>query len=189
MQSPRDRSTTLVRTELLPGLIAHECPTSGGVWIDVVLYWDWFREQEGFPKPSASFESPQPVAIDDDNDKPMVSPRTGRLMRKCRVGSGLGFRVDFDPSSGFWLDRGEYDSLREHNLHDELHLICSPEYQLALVRMQTSNAEQQRFERALGEESCQRIRSFASWYTGLRDQSVAMSYLMASIEDERDRNA
>ena len=189
MQSPRDRNTTLVRTELLPGLIAHACPTTGGVWIDVVLYWDWFRTQPGFPKPSASFESPEPITIDDDNDTPMFSPRSGRLMRKCRVGSGLGFRVDFDPTSGFWLDKGEYESLRSHNLHDELHLICSPEYQLALVRMQTTNAEQSRFERALGTEPCERIRSFAAWFTELRDQPVAMAYLMACIEDEREFDA
>ncbi|MEZ6164021.1 MAG: hypothetical protein R3B67_06250 [Phycisphaerales bacterium] len=51
------------------------------------------------------------------------------------MGSGLGFHVDFDPTSGFWLDKGEYESLRSHNLHDELHLICSPEYRLAAVRM------------------------------------------------------
>tara|TARA_E500000318_G_scaffold5598_2_gene5831 strand:+ start:159590 stop:159919 length:330 start_codon:yes stop_codon:yes gene_type:complete len=108
-------------------------------------------------------------------------------MRKCRAGSGLGFRIDFEPSSGFWLDKGEFDSLRSHNLHDELHLICSPEYQLELVRLRSDRAEQSRFEQRLGEENCERIRSFANWFAQLNDESIAMTYLMACIEDERDR--
>jgi Zn-finger nucleic acid-binding protein len=185
MKSPRDQNATLVQTQILPGLDAHICPTSGGVWIDVIQYWDWFRTQPGFPKPLASFESPRPVDIDDDHNGPVLSPRTGRLMRKCRVGSGLGFRIDFEPQSGFWLDRGEYESLKEHNLHDELHLICSPEYQLALVRMQTSESEQSRFERKLGTENCDRISSFAKWFARLGDHPVAMAYLMSCIEHEQ----
>jgi Zn-finger nucleic acid-binding protein len=187
MQSPRDRQSTLVRTELADGLPAHVCPTSGGVWIDVALYWDWFRKQPGFPKPSPSFESLNPIEIEDDIDTPMISPSSGRIMRKCRVGSGLGFRIDFDPASGFWLDKGEYDSLLAHNLHDELHLICSPEYQLALVRLQSKQSEQDRFARALGEDACDRIAQFAGWFGGLRDRSIAMSYLMVCIEDRDER--
>lgn len=182
MKSPRDPNATLVRTELLPGLIAHTCPTSGGVWIDTIAYWDWFRAQPGFPQPSASFESPVPAEIEDDSDRPLISPRSGRLMRKCRAGSGLGFRIDFDSSSGFWLDRAEYDALRSHNLHDELHLICSPAYQRSLMHMETSRAEQKRFERTLGIEACERISAFADWISRERDHAVAMSYLMNRIE-------
>lgn len=108
------------------------------------------------------------------------------MMRKCRVGSGLGFRIDFEPQSGFWLDKGEYESLRAHNLHDELHLICSPEFQLELVRLRTTAAEQLRFEQKLGIETCERIRSFASWFSKLPDQQVAMSLLSSSVDDARE---
>lgn len=186
MRSPKDPTRSLVRTEIMPGLVGHACPTTGGIWIDLVQYWDWFRTQPGFPKPVASFESPVPIDIEDDHDGPMLSPRTGRMMRKCRAGSGLGFRIDFEPSSGFWLDKGEFESLRNHNLHDELHLICSPEYQLELVRLRSGQAEQSRFEKRLGVEHCERIRTFASWLVQLPDDSVAMAYLMACIERERD---
>lgn len=187
MKSPRDPQAELIPTELMPGLDGHTCPTTGGVWIDLVKYWEWFRAQPGFPKPIASFESPIPVDIEDDHEGTVLSPRTGRIMRKCRAGSGLGFRIDYEPSSGFWLDKGEFDSLRSHNLHDELHLICSPEYQLELVRLRSDQAEQSRFEQRLGEENCERIRSFANWFAQLNDESIAMTYLMACIEDERDR--
>jgi Zn-finger nucleic acid-binding protein len=189
MQSPRDTQTTLIRTEILPGLIAFSCPSSGGIWIDVVLYWDWFRTQPEYSDAKVSFESPQPASIESDTDTPLISPRTGRIMRKCKVGSGLGFRIDFEPSSGFWLDKGEYESLLEHNLHDQLHLICSPEYQLELIRMQTSESEQQRFERSLGKEVCEKIHSFAAWFAGSRDHQVAMTYLHACIEEDRDRRS
>lgn len=186
MQSPRDPSSSLTRTELLPGLIAYICQESGGIWIDVLVYWDWFRTQPDFPTPVASFESPRPIEIEDDSDAPLLSPRTGRIMRKCRVGSGLGFRIDFEPQSGFWLDQGEYESLRAHNLHDELHLICTPEFQLELVRLRTTDAEQRRFEQKLGIEHCERIKSFAAWFGRLPDQQVAMSLLSSSIDDARE---
>jgi len=189
MQSPRDPNATLVRTELLPGLIAHRCPTSGGIWIDTIAYWDWVKAQPGFPEPSVSFESPVPASIDDDSDQPLISPRSGRLMRKCKAGSGLGFRIDFDPSSGFWLDRDEYETLRSHSLHDELHLICSPAYQRELVRMQTTRAEQQRFEQRLGAEACERISAFADWITRSPNHAAAMTYLMNRIEHtQRDQD-
>lgn len=154
----------------------------------MVKYWDWFRTQPGFPTPAASFESPAPVEIEDDHDGPVLSPRTGRIMRKCRAGSGLGFRIDFEPSSGFWLDQGEYESLKDHNLHDELHLICSPEYQLELVRLRTEQAEESRFESKLGTGTCEQIRSFADWFAKIPDDSVAMSYLIACINEQRDAN-
>lgn len=184
MQSPRDPSVTLVRTELLEGLLAHRCPATGGVWIDTVAYWDWFRAQPDFPAPSASFESPAPAPIEDDSDRPLISPRSGRLMRKCRVGSGLGFRIDFDTSSGFWLDKGEYDALVAHNLHDEMHLICSPQYQLRLIRMRATESERRRFERALGVDACDRIAAFSAWMAKLRDQPAASAYLSVCLDEQ-----
>jgi len=186
MKSPRDSKAVLERTELVPGLVAHACPTSGGIWIDSISYWDWFRTQPGYPEPSASFESPKPFDIENDSDEQLISPRSGRLMRKCRVGSGLGFRIDYDASSGFWLDRDEYETLRSHNLHDELHLICSPSYQRSLMQMRTSSAEQDRFEKSLGVDACDRISTFAAWLSKQPRESVAMAYLQACMEQSRN---
>lgn len=187
MKSPRDPNATLVQTEIHPGLVAYICPSSGGCWIDGKHYWEWLLKQPGFPKLIPETQG-DPVSVEDDNDRPMISPESGHLMRKCRVGSGLDFRIDFDAvSRGFWLDHGEYQILESRNLHDELHLICSPEYQMKLVELDSAKAQAERFEQLLGRDGCERIEAFAAWMNAdeqQRDHSVIMAYLQSCLDQD-----
>lgn len=186
MKSPRDPCATLVQTEIHPGLIAHICPSSGGCWIDGKHYWQWLLKQPGFPKPIPETTG-EPSSVQDDTDRPLISPESGHLMRKCRVGSGLDFRIDFDATSrGFWLDKDEYQILESRNLHDELHLICSPEYQMKLVELDSDKAQSDRFERLLGRDACQRIQAFADLLSTSDDQSISMAYLHKCLEDHAE---
>ena len=48
--------------------------------------------------------------------------------------------------------------------------------------MQTSKAEQRRFEQRLGVEACERISAFADWISRSPNHAAAMTYLMNRIE-------
>lgn len=183
MKSPVDPTTTMIQREIEPGLIAYTCPKSGGIWIDHQHYWNWLLKQPGFPKPIESIDD-LPEIDTDEQSKPLISPESGRLMIKYRVGHGLKFRIDHDATSGgFWLDQGEYELIRERNLHDELHLICSPEYQLELDRLDTKAIMDQRIESLLGTERCTLIRKLASLLDDPQTQSVAIAYLNQCFEE------
>jgi Zn-finger nucleic acid-binding protein len=182
MKSPRDPKATLIQSEIHPGLVAYLCPSTGGYWIDGKHYWEWLLKQPGFPKPLPETQG-DPVTVEDDSDRPLISPESGHLMRKCRVGSGLDFRIDFDAiSRGFWLDHGEYQILESRNLHDELHLICSPEYQVKLIKLQSEKAQSERFDQLLGHEACLKIESFATWLSTYEDQSIPLAYLKKLLD-------
>jgi len=184
MQSPRDPKATLVRTELEPALFAFRCPSSGGLWIDGEAYWNWVRAQPGFPKPIES-DAGEPVEAAEDSGQPLLSPRSGRLMRKFAVGYELEFRIDFDrASSGFWLDAGEYETLRARNLHDELHLICSPEYQKKLASLAASRASDRRLVELIGAETCAKIDAFSDAVRGHPKRSLVLAYLRERLEDQ-----
>ena len=184
MKSPVDPNTSLIQREIEPGLIAYTCPKSGGIWIDHKHYWDWLLKQPGFPKPTPAISN-MPVAIEDPHNRPLISPESGRLMIKYRVGNALNFRIDHDSiSGGFWLDKGEYDLIRERNLHDELHLICSPEYQQVLAKLDAEAVFDQRIRDILGPDRCALIRDLASTIENQEIESVAIAYLNQCIDSE-----
>lgn len=172
----------MIQAEIEPGLIAYTCPKSGGVWIDHKHYWDWLLKQPGFPKPIPAI-SDMPIAINDPHNRPLISPDSGRLMTKYRVGHGLSFRIDHDSvSGGFWLDQDEYKLLRQRNLHDELHLICSPQYQQELAKFDAQAVFDQRLKELLGPDRCNLIHTLAESIDTKELASVAIAYLNQCID-------
>ncbi|MFK7882580.1 MAG: hypothetical protein AB8F26_00160 [Phycisphaerales bacterium] len=128
MKSPIPPHARLVPKQLEDGLVVKMDPDSGGCWIDAGTYWEWVRRQPEFPGTLPDF-STVPLEAVNDSQCPLISPKSGRLMRKFDVGFGQSFRIDFDAASGaFWLDPGELEALRACGLHDALHLICSTSY-------------------------------------------------------------
>ncbi len=187
MRSPVDPTSRMIQSEIEPGLVAYTCPKSGGVWIDHKHYWDWLLKQPGFPKPTPAI-SDMPVPDNDPHNRPLISPDSGRLMIKYRVGHALNFRIDHDSiSGGFWLDKGEYDLLRQRNLHDELHLICSPEYQQHLAKLDAQAVFDQRIIDILGQKRCALIQDLASTIKDPEMGSVAIAYLNQCLDSESEQ--
>ncbi|PHQ78862.1 MAG: hypothetical protein COB69_09120 [Phycisphaera sp.] len=182
MQSPLDKRATLVRYEISPGLPAWKCPTSGGLWINGKEYWNWLRNQPNFPNVRQSIEGCD-VQV-EDTDRVLISPTSGRLMTKFRVGKGLGFRVDYDSATGgFWLDKDEYDALVERDLHDELHLICDGDYQKKLRAHDRAESRRERLAHALGNEGKGRVESLAAWVAEHPDTELIRAYFLELLDD------
>ena len=184
MQSPRDRKATLEAKQLEPGLGGFVCPTSGGCWIDGEAYWAWLRSQPGrLPEKQAPAGSE--VRAVDDADEALISPRSGRLLRKFEVGRGLRFRIDFDAASGgFWLDAGEYEALRERNLHDELNLIASDEWQRTLRAERSREAALTRLRTQLGQADYDRFVETADWLAQHPKRDLIMAGLLERLDNE-----
>lgn len=184
MKSPIDPKSTLERREIHPGLEGFICPSSGGCWIDGETYWNWLRAQPGFPKPTQSTEGPS-VELATDTERAVLSPRTGRLMRRFRVGSGLDFHIDYDAAApGFWFDAGEFGMLVERSLHDEIHLICTERYQRKLRELGKSEGLRARRIALLGEEVIDRLESTARWLRTLEHPEVADAVLRDLLDTD-----
>lgn len=177
MQSPVDSRATLTRFDLLPSLEAWRCPSSNGIWIDGEAYWKWLLKQSNFPNVSHSVPS-EPIRV-DDTDRVLISPRSGRIMSKFRVGSDLGFQIDFDRATGgFWLDKDEYQALRAREMHDELHLICDEDYQKKLRQLERTEAKLSRIAALVGNEEKDRLETFAQWVSTHPNKDLILAYFL-----------
>jgi len=115
--------------EIEPGLSVYECPKSGGFWIPLQSYTAW-QEKHPSPQTEASPNANAAVAADDSARRALICPESGRLLLRYRVGHGLPFHVDRSPATGgVWLDKGEWEALKNKGLHISLHLIFTAAYQ------------------------------------------------------------
>ncbi|MEM7388195.1 MAG: zf-TFIIB domain-containing protein, partial [Verrucomicrobiota bacterium] len=127
MISPIDSRSRLTSCQLEPDLTAWQCPASGGYWIPAKAYWRW---KETHP-PKETSEADNPATPSGETPrKILICPESGTLLTRYKVGHGLGFSIDRSSlTGGVWLDKGEWERLKEKDLHRQLHLIFTQSYQ------------------------------------------------------------
>lgn len=158
------KTTTMVEKELETDLLALECPTCEGRWIQASRYWQWLRQHgSNLPeKPSSNTILP-PVA---ESRGAKICPECGHILTRCRVGHDLSFHLDrCTACGGIWFDKNEWEILKSRNLHDDIHFIFSSAWQSQALREEIERHLQQMLERKLSEQDfaeAQRIRQWLS---------------------------
>ncbi len=177
MQSPVGTRQELVPVTLEEGLHAHRCPETGGHWIPANSYWQWQRSlpetddhghQETHADPTSEFE-----------DVVKFCPETGTIMTRYKVGHGLNFRIDRSVTGGIWLDPGEWEALIAGNLHHELHLVFTTQWQKAIREESHAEAYETMLREKLGQELFERISSLREDLASHPSRSMAVSYLQS----------
>ena len=138
-----------------PWLIAHECDGCGGHWISATAYREfWTHHPKNLPeRPAAAGESRAA-------DGPYLRrcPECDYILGRFRVGRGIPFTLDQCRNcGGAWFDAGEWQALRDRNLHDDLHFILSDDWQDEVRRLEQAAREEAweaegRADRGLREE-------------------------------------
>lgn len=136
--------------ELEPGLIVKRCPESAGCWISSAAYWLWQQELQAASGP---LRADDPVASDDRGRGALLCPESGTILLRYRVALALPFFVERSPATGgVWLDRGEWQALKQFGLHNRLHLIFTGVYQERLRREEVQQAREAGLRRLLGAD-------------------------------------
>ncbi len=179
MQSPLLKSPVsgkpMTPVLLETGLAAHHCEDTGGHYITSQAYLTWLQQQPArlphLPAPADSTE------LTADSTKPLFCPESGTIMTRFKVGHGFRFSIDRSITGGVWLDGGEWESLRERNFHDEIHLVFTAPWQKQVRNSQAQAVYETTLESSLGKDLLDRL-------TGLRDElmehphrNLALSYL------------
>jgi Zn-finger nucleic acid-binding protein len=164
MRSPVYPDINLGPKEIEPGLTAYECPKSGGVWIPLHGYEQW-KAQHPANGPAATDHY---VPVPDDSGRPaLLCPESGCLLLRYKVGHGLQFHVDRSPvTGGIWLDRGEWDALKQKGLHIDLNLIFTASYQRDLRAAEYAETIEKTFQERIGREDFERVTAFKAWMSG-----------------------
>ena len=175
MKSPVSPTTTLVKTELDSGLLAYHCPESDGHYLPVESYWRWLAKQpERLAKlPPSGEDLPEEV----EPTTTRLCPESNLPMLRYKVGHGFSFAIDRSPTGGLWFDRGEWEALRVHNLHDELHLIFTLPWQNKVRRAEKEERLQQLLRERIGDEAFQKTITFRNWLATQPDKSPILALL------------
>ncbi len=156
------------------GLQAYRCPTTGGHYITANDYLGWLQQQPARLPHLPANES----AVTTDASTPVrICPESGTLMTRYKVGHGFTFSIDRSITGGIWLDSGEWESLKQRNFHDEIHLVFTAPWQ---KHIRTANAQatyEETLKSTLGQDFLDRLTALRMELMDHPHRNLALSYL------------
>lgn len=172
---------TLVESTIDGSLICHTCNDCGGHWIKLSDYYEWHNNQESQP----SVVDEIGVEVDTvDSKKALLCPETGGIMTKFKITSDMDHKIDWcNASASIWLDKGEWQLLKEKGVADKLNQIFSEEWQEQIIEETSRNNREAHFIARLGEENYSRLKIVRTW---LHEQSDEHKAMMVSFLVSRD---
>ena len=175
MNSPASPKTSLVKIDLEPNLIAYHCPDSGGNYLPAESYWRWLgKHPERLPQlPPSGDELP----LEEEITTTRLCPESGIPMMRYKVGHGFSFSIDRSPNGGIWFDQGEWEALRAHNFHDELHLIFTLPWQNKVRRAISEERLNEILKKRIGSEAFEKTNNFREWLQKQPEQNAIIAYL------------
>ena len=144
MTCPNCQTETLNVSYLDDLFPSHTYTTCEGNWIRLADYLRW-KEKNETPA-EGSFES----ADIQDNEKALICPETGRLMTKYLISKDSSHRIDLSRyAHAVWLDKGEWQLLKQENLTGNLNDIFSDPWQQDIREAQTKDALRHHVQRKI----------------------------------------
>lgn len=177
MKSPANPQISLVKTELEPGLTVFHCPESNGHYLPAECYWRWLAKH---PERLAKFPPSGENLPPEEAPSTRICPESGLPMLRYKVGHGFSFTIDRSPTGAIWLDAGEWNALRDHHFHDELHLIFTLPWQRRVRQEGTTQALSENLRNRIGEESLTKVSDFKAWLQAQDEQSAILAFLRDS---------
>ena len=158
------------------GLFAcHSCTHCGG---DLILLGDYIEWQAANPGSELSADaSVDVVAL--ETSRAMVCPLSGTLMTKYRIAADTEHRLDLSPAiNAVWLDKGEWNLLKEKGLANKLATIFTNHWQRSVIAEERealiSGINEERFG-----DNFEAIKSFKGLISGMPNRSEVIAYLLA----------
>ena len=157
------------------GLEAYRCVDSGGHYIPSQAYLRWIQQQPArLPHLPKSAELAE-LAV--DSSKTLFCPESGTLMSRFKVGHGFVFSIDRSITGGVWLDGGEWETLRQRNFHDEIHLVFTAPWQKQVRTTQAQAIYEQTLRASLGQDLLDRLTLLRTELLDHSHRNLALAYL------------
>lgn len=152
----------------------HTCKDCGGSWLLIEDYVTWKeRNPEYTLSHDASFEV-------EDTKQAMLCPISGTVMQKFRISHDSEHHLDYSAGvGGVWLDRGEWEYLKEHGLAGSLNKLFTSQWQKTIrtnsARIKFSDIYKEKF----GEETYAKAKEIRKWLSGHPCKPDLRSYILA----------
>ena len=153
---------------------AHTCTQCGGNWILVEDYVSW---KENNPDYQVAENISCEVA---DTETALLCPQSGVIMRKFRITSKNSHRLDYSaPVGGIWLDKGEWDLIKQDGLASSLNAVLTVQWQKN-IRMTTAKDNfTALYSDKFGDESYSKAKEIRKWLDAHPNKSDLRAYLLA----------
>jgi hypothetical protein len=171
------------RISLEDGLIAFQCPESGGVFLPTESYFRWLSRQTHRLPHLPICEGDVEEVIEDDNSV-KICPESGQIMQRFKVGHGFSFFLDRSPSGSIWLDKGEWKALKDRQFHDELHLIFTAPWQDKVRADRKVEVERESLVAKFGSDLLARIEALREDLSEHEHRDFALAYLQRRAKGE-----
>ena len=173
------KCTSCKQGELTPSFIegqfrAHTCSNCDGNWILIEDYVAW-KERN----PQFSFDEDLQCEI-DETKLAILCPVTGTIMRKLRLSTNTTHRIDYSASvGGVWLDKGEWQLLKNENLAGSLNAVLTAHWQRNIRINSTKDNFTEIYQDKFGKESYEKVKALREWLNDQPNKADLRAYLLA----------
>jgi Zn-finger nucleic acid-binding protein len=175
LKCPVCKSPELQLAEAEAGLTFHNCPQCNGNWITGAEYWKWLEHHE----------ANLPERSDHDSGLTLAEPGLHIDCPECRfrmvkylVGHGFSFTIDHcEGCRGVWLDRNEWEALKERNLHDDLNSMFTSFWQDGAQKEARKRRLEQIYRTRFGAEDYAEIERVRVWLATRQNKTDLLAYL------------
>ena len=173
--------------QLLPSFIdgqfrAHTCSNCQGNWVLVEDYVAWQERN-----PEFSFEAESHCEA-EETQTAILCPVTGNIMRKFRLTSDTTHRIDYSASvGGIWLDKGEWQLLKEKKLAGSLNAVLSAHWQKNIRKNSTKDNFTEIYKDKFGQATYSKIKELRQWLIQQPNKADIRAYLLAEDPYSADK--
>jgi len=174
MNCPICKNIELIKREIEPNLWALACGHCRGRWISQPDYEYWQKSQENLPViPSRKIKMTIP-----EFELARLCPHCRRILVKYKVGQNVPFLIDrCGTCAGMWLEKGEWETLKRRNLHEDLQKIFTDHWQEEVKRGETRTRLVAMYEEKFGKEDYAKIVKFKDWMEAHEKEDEILAYI------------
>ena len=175
MKCPRCGHELRGAERLEANLVADRCRACGGHWVSSFQYWKWRATVASAP---ASLPDSGDLTPPQDTSHAMMCPQCGHILGRHKVGHGFNFHLDYCATcGGMWFDPEEWEILRDHDLHTDVHRIFTAVWQRERRAEEGRRSMAEVYERRFGPEDYDRLREFRDWLDAHAERGALLQYL------------
>ncbi len=174
MKCPKCNKMDLRATKLEDELVAANCQKCDGNLIPLFFYRDWAKNASVL---SSNIADISELAASDAKAA-IICPKCGKLMTKYRIDSKSKNHIDIcHECDEAWLDGGEWNLLKELNIHDSLTQISTESWQNQIHKQECADRRRTILIKTVGEELTDKVDEFKAVIDSSKYKEDIIRYL------------
>lgn len=167
---------------LNPGYIddlfrSHKCDNCEGDWVLIEDFVSW---KERHPEVELQSEL-QTEEAPQDSKRMLFCPISGSIMRRFKFSAESEHRIDYSAAvGGVWLDKGEWELLKNEGLAGSLNAIVTQAWQRNLSLETTAKNLASVYQSKFSPEAYAKAKEIRAWLQEQPDKADLRAYILSA---------